>query len=96
MDVCVKSTLAGRVCNWHSSPLLAFWHIDVTMRHQIAGVEQAANHTNRSLLPAVLAVVCLAQSNSLRVLLDCVHVQQFAVNLPAETADSKLIVYTVT
>ena len=40
---CNKSTLAGRVCNWHSSPLLAFWHIDVTMRHQIAGVEQAAN-----------------------------------------------------
>ena len=45
-----KSTLAGRVCNWQSSPLLAFWHIDVTMRHQIAGVEQAANHTDRSLL----------------------------------------------
>ena len=45
-----KSTLAGRVCNWHCSPLLAFWHIDVTMRHQIAGVKQAANHTNRSLL----------------------------------------------
>ena len=40
----------ARVCNWHSSPLLAFWHIEVTMRHQIAGDEQAANHTNRSLL----------------------------------------------
>ena len=46
----IKSTLAGRVCNWHSSPLLAFWHIDITMRHQIAGVEQVANHTNGSLL----------------------------------------------
>ena len=40
----VKSTLAGRVYNYHSSTLLVFLHIDVTIRHQIAGVDQAANH----------------------------------------------------
>ena len=46
----IKSTLAGRVCNSHSSPVLAFLHIDVTIRHQIAGVKQAANHFDWSLL----------------------------------------------
>ena len=45
-----KSTLAGRVCNYHSSTLLAFMHIDVTITHQIAGVEQAANHLDGLLL----------------------------------------------
>ena len=39
-----KSTLAGRVCNCHSSILLAFLHINVTIRHQIADVEQAVSH----------------------------------------------------
>ena len=42
-----KSTLAGRVYNYHGSTLL---HIDVTIRHQIAGVEQAVNHLDLSLL----------------------------------------------
>ena len=46
----VKSTSAGRVYNYHSSTLLAFLHIDVTIRHQITGVEQAANHLDLSLL----------------------------------------------
>ena len=42
-----KSTLALRVYN---CPLLAFLHIDVTISHLIAGVEQAANHSDWSLL----------------------------------------------
>ena len=54
MKVCSKSTLAGRVYNYHSSTLLAFLHIDVTIRHQIAGVKQgvkqAVNHLDLSLL----------------------------------------------
>ena len=41
MKVCSKSTLAGRVYNYHSSTLLAFLHIDVIIRHQIAGVKGA-------------------------------------------------------
>ena len=45
-----ESTLAGRVYNYHSSTLLAFLHIDVTIRHQIADVKQAANHLDLSLL----------------------------------------------
>ena len=37
----LKSTLAGRVFNLlHNSTLVAFLHIDVTISHQIAGVEQ--------------------------------------------------------
>ena len=40
-----KSTLAGRVFNLpHNSTLVAFLHIDVTISHQIAGVEQATDH----------------------------------------------------
>ena len=38
-NVCMhtsKRTLAGRVYNHHSSTLLAFLHIDLTIRHQIA------------------------------------------------------------
>ena len=54
-----KSTLAG---NCHSSTLLGFLHIDITIRHQIAGVKQAANHLYRSLLQLWF---CLAQSNGL-------------------------------
>ena len=57
-----KSKLAGRVCNSHGSPILAFLRIDATIRHQIDGVKQAAYHLDWS---AVGDMVYPAQSNSL-------------------------------
>ena len=51
----------GRECDLDSSTLLVFLHIDVTVRHQAAGEEEAANHTASA---AAVAVVCLAESYS--------------------------------
>ena len=64
--IIIKNTLAGRVCNYHRSILLAFLHIDVTIGHQIADVEKAAIRSPRQVpFAAVVIVVCLALKQQL-------------------------------
>ena len=45
LTVINKSTLAVRVYSWHSSTLLAFWHTDITITGQTAGVKLAVDHS---------------------------------------------------